>query len=271
MPRLARIQIFPVKSFDPVVVAAAHVLPEGALDWDRRLAFFDAEGRFVNGKRFPKLLALRARFDLSARTIELGTSPTLPADTSVPPVTFHLDNDRGALETFVGNWLGIAVVLKEAPDGGFPDDTEAPGPTIISTRTLAEVAAWYNGISIDECRLRFRANLEIDADEAFWEDHLYGIEGTMVRFRVGSVEFLGTNPCQRCAVPTRSPWNGERTAGFTDIFKQRREEKLPDWATRARFDHFYRLAVNSRAASSTGGTISVGDAVEILETLSPAG
>jgi uncharacterized protein YcbX len=257
MPSLARILIYPIKSLDPIEVSEATVLPGGALEHDRRFALFDREGRLVNGKRTPAIHRLRPQFDLAAGTVELHAGQA--------PRTFHLDADRAALEAWLSDHLGTAVSLRENRSAGFPDDTECPGPTIVSTATLREVARWFPGMAVDEARLRFRANLEIDDVDPFWEDRLYRDEGQTVSFRIGSVSFLGTNPCQRCVVPTRSPTTGERTVDFMSLLEERRYETLPHWATRSRFDHFYRLAVNTRPASGTGGVIRVGDEVTVAE------
>jgi hypothetical protein len=127
------------------------------------------------------------------------------------------------------------------------------------------VATWFDGLAPGEVRRRFRANLEIDGVEPFWEDRLYSDEGGAVRFQVGDVVLDGTNPCQRCVVPTRSSETGERYDEFARIFESRRYETLPYWATRSRFDHFYRLAVNTRPVPGKEGTIRVGDEVTILE------
>ena len=56
------------------------------------------------------------------------------------------------------------VFLQERLDGGFPDDRDAAGPTVISTESLVEVASWF-GLSLDEARNRFRMNLELSSDE----------------------------------------------------------------------------------------------------------
>ena len=59
--------------------------------------------------------------------------------------------------------LGKHVFLEERLEGGFPDDLDAPGPTIISTETLNEVARWF-GWGDEEVRRRFRMNLELTDD-----------------------------------------------------------------------------------------------------------
>ena len=66
-------------------------------------------------------------------------------------------------------------------------------------------------------------------------------------------------------VPSRDPVTGEAISGFSRTFAQRREENMPPWAAASRFDHFYRLAVNTRLADGqTGGVIRVGDEVGVV-------
>jgi uncharacterized protein YcbX len=65
-------------------------------------------------------------------------------------------------------WLSEAlaenVFLEERVEGGFPDDRDAPGPTLTSTETLSEVARWFNW-DLAEARRRFRMNLELTGDD----------------------------------------------------------------------------------------------------------
>jgi uncharacterized protein YcbX len=119
-------------------------------------------------------------------------------------------------------------------------------------------------LSVDEVRDRFRANLEIDAAEPFWEDRLVAENLGMVRLQIGDAQLLGTNPCQRCPVPTRNPYSGEPLHGFAKTFAERRQETLPEWAPASRFDHFYRLAVNTRPVHARECTLRIGDEVRIL-------
>jgi len=115
--------------------------------------------------------------------------------------------------------------------------------------------------------LRFRANLEIADSEPFWEDRLFGeAEGVARAFRIGNVLLAGTNPCQRCVVPTRDPATGAVWPEFAKIFAVTRSAQLPQWAPRLRFDHFYRLTVNTRPLGSAGGTLHVGDEIQLVTT-----
>ncbi len=256
MAYLARILVYPIKSLDALDVARAAVLPSGALEYDRRLAFVDAEGKFVNGKRTPLINSLRSELDPQKWCLTLELAGERHA--------FHLDDDRARLEVWLSAYFSLAVKLAENAEVGFPDDLEAPGPTVISTATLEAVAGWFPGMSLDEARRRFRANLEIGGVEPFWEDRLYAQKEETVLFRVGEVTFAGSNPCQRCVVPSRNSFDGSVWPEFSKTVARRREASLPTWAERSRFNHFYRLAVNTRPHGS-GGEVRVGDAV-ILDT-----
>jgi len=131
---------------------------------------------------------------------------------------------------------------------------------------LETVATWFPGWSLEEVRLRFRANLEISGVPPFWEDRLYAAEGNGVRFRIGEALLEGVNPCQRCVVPTRDPETGAITEGLSRRFSEFRRETLPNWASRDRFDHFYRLTTNTRLIGSPNCLISVGDEVTLEDS-----
>jgi uncharacterized protein len=258
MPQLTRINIYPIKSLDGHSVEHARVLPSGALEHDRRYAIFDRHGDWVNGKRSPSIHVLRSTFDEANNRLRLRLAEDAEEH------SFHMERDRAALAALLSDYLGFAVDLMENSAAGFPDDVESPGPTVISVATLREVGSWF-GLGVDETRARFRPNLEIDGVEPFWEDRLVGEEDRVVRFRIGSAELLGTNPCQRCPVPTRHPWTGIVTPLFARRFGEQRAATLPTWAPASRFDHFYRLAVNTRPSGVTSHVLRVGDEVSILE------
>ncbi|MBE9138288.1 MOSC N-terminal beta barrel domain-containing protein [Nodosilinea sp. LEGE 07088] len=256
-PYLIRIDIFPLKSLDGVSVDQATVLASGALAGDRTYALFDSQNRFINGKRNAAIHRLRSTFSQPGETI------TLAIDGESSTATFHLQKQRQGLETWLSDYFQQPVILQENRDLGFPDDTDAAGPTLISTATLQAVATWYS-LTLEETRRRFRTNLEIDGVPAFWEDQLFGPDPAPVRFAVGSVILDGINPCQRCIVPTRNAFSGAATPNFQKTFIQQRNATLPAWAPRQRFNHFYRLAVNTKIAAQGGQVLKVGDSVSVI-------
>jgi ferredoxin-NADP reductase/uncharacterized protein YcbX len=255
---LSSIFLYPVKSLDGVSVNSARVLPTGALADDRRFAIFDGLDQYVNGKRNPRVHLLRSSYDPASHRLTLAVG----ADGS--PRTFDIFSQREALETWLSEFFGFQVSFRQKADIGFPDDTDSPGPTLISTATLREVADWF-GLTLDQTRARFRTNLEVDGVPPFWEDQLYGQKGVTVRFRIGDVLLDGINPCQRCVVPARDPLTAQSVADFAKRFVELRRKFLPDWAESSRFNHYYRLAINTRLVSDKPiQSINVGDPIEII-------
>ena len=248
-PHLARIRIFPLKSLDGVDLDEVVVQRRSGLAGDREFCLVDENGDYVNTKRLGEsLVRIRSEFDLVFGEITLRAGE----DTA----TFSLEREGHGIEEWFGKQLETPVRLKRDREMGFPDDTAASGPTVISTATLREVASWFPGCDVNGARQRFRANLEVDGVPAFWEDRLFGPAGTKFPFRIGDVTIEGINPCARCTVPSRNPVTGEiQDSAFAKTFAQRRQEALPPWADKSRFDHFYRLAVNTIIPESEAGKV----------------
>ncbi|MDR9380444.1 MAG: MOSC N-terminal beta barrel domain-containing protein [Natronomonas sp.] len=286
-PHLATILRFPIKSLDPERRDRATLVADGALSGDRRWAIIDlppeepydlttanvgGNGDYVNGKKTDAVHRLRSRYHPRE---EGGPAVTLRAQAapSTDERRFELhDGDRNRTEADVhadlNAWLsdhfGRSVHVRR-DEVGQHDDRDRHGPTVISTATLREVAAWFD-VTIDSARRRFRANLEIGGVPPFWEDNLFTDTGSVVAFSVGDAIIDGVHPCQRCVVPGRDPDTGETTPDFRETFVRRRRETLPPWTDCDRFDHPFRLMVNTRVpAESVGQRVAVGDAIEILE------
>lgn len=260
-PQLARIQLFPIKSLDPLIVREARIGPNGGLEFDRAWAMCTADGRWINGKRTEAMHHLHAAFanDLSSVTLlETGTRDHRQGKFPFPGGTREAS-------AWLTDFFGEHAIVHYAPEG-FPDDGLAPGPTIVSTASLEALCAWFPGITLDSARLRFRTSLEISGVPAFWEDQLFGLDETsIVRFRIGDVLFEGSNPCARCTVPPREPATGMTTPAFQKRFAEMRRAQLPPWAPAARFDHFYRLAVNTRVpGSERGKLLRLGDSLQLV-------
>ena len=293
MPTLDRITIYPVKSLDGVDVAAARVLPSGVLEHDRRWQLTDMEGRVLNAKRSPLFHAIRAEFDLDARLVTLAIDPLATAARGIPGVerlaglaadTFPLVPGPDGPCAWLAEAFGQPVLLVERVDGGFPDDREAAGPTVISKATLVEVARWFR-LDVDECRRRFRANLELGGCDAFWEDSLASparpeLQPSLLAlpadltadpyadlpppepraFAIGDVRFQATNVCRRCVVPSRDSRTGAVSAHFRDAFEAWRGQTLPAAVDASGWSHLYRLGVNTILQDS-GGSLLAGSSV----------
>ena len=259
VPRLANIRLHPIKALDPVHLNEARIGPGGGLEHDRAWALYSADGQWVNGKRTGAIHLIRAAYapDLSSVTL------CVPGDRrKIPTKTFAFPGDTAAASKWFSSFFEQPITVRYSAEG-FPDDSIANGPTIVSTASLQVVCDLFPGMAIDEARQRFRTTLEIDGVLAFWEDQLFGEEErSAVRFRIGEVNFEGSNPCARCPVPPRNPQSGEVIPGFQKIFSDYRRSHIPAWCPETRFDHYYRLATNTRVASSEAGKLlRVGDAL----------
>ena len=238
-------------------VAEARVTAGGILENARCYAIFDLDGRVVNGKRTDRVHHLRCAFDPEVREVRLwlnGESPSEP---------FPLDAPE-RVEKWLGDFFGFAVRLQREVQKGFPDDREAFGPTITSEASLDEIRNWFPELTLESLRRRFRSNLELVGGVPFCEDGLFGAPGELKPFQIGTVNFLGHNPCQRCVVPTRDPDSGQAVANFQKKFMELRKKLRPEWSNAQRFNHFYRFAVNtSIRPEEAGRLLRVGDAVRV--------
>ncbi len=259
MPHVARICIYPIKSLDGVEVRQARVLQSGALECDRQFAIFDKQGKYVNAKRYAKIHLLRSKFDLENKIVSLQIQGSEIEE------SFDLESETPRLEAWLSEFFGFTVKLRKNLITGFPDDTVSPGPTIVSTATLKEVASWYSDLTEDDIRRRMRTTIEIDGVPAFWEDKLFCESDRVVNFKLGNLQFVGVNPCQRCIVPTRNAVTAKVNSDFQKTFISKRRD-LPEWVNKSRFNHYYKLAVNTRLAEEEVGNqvIQIGDELSVL-------
>ena len=313
MPHLSGITIYPVKSLDGMSLSEATVLPCGALMHDRRWRLVDAEGAVVNAKKNPRFHGIRATFGIEGIenskiiSLESGNFVTLSIDknrsgenTSLREETFPLLPNREGPCGWLSEALATNVLLQERSDGGFPDDRDAAGPTLISKESLCEVAKWFN-LTVEEARRRFRMNLEVTVERdrevgvnsidgsstmlhgAFWEDSLACpvsfnqsmkvsssgffepeyLPGDPKQFRIGTVLFQAAGVCRRCPVPERNSLTGSPSHLFRDQFEAFRMRRLPANVDESEWTDFYRLGINTTCRSSPG-TIENGQLLEVF-------
>jgi len=259
---LANIRLHPIKGLDPVGVPEGRIGPNGGLELDRVWALFSVDGNWINGKRNPAIHHIRAEYDPLVSMVRLTASQGALNNGTGKAATFAFPSEFAPAAEWFSDYFEQRVIVRHIPEG-VPDDGLASGPTIVSTASLQKVCDTFSGIDLREARERFRTTLEIDGVAAFWEDQLFGQdENYVVRFKIGEVAFEGSNPCARCPVPPRNPRTGEDLVGFQKKFTDMRRASLPSASPADRFDHFYRLATNTRVPSTEQGKlIRVGDAL----------
>ncbi len=259
---LANIRLHPIKGLDPVSVPEARIGPNGGLELDRVWALYSVDGEWINGKRTAAIHHIRAEYDPLVSMVTLSVSRDGKKSNGVKPTRFAFPADYERAAVWFSEYFDQTVVARHIPEG-VPDDGLAPGPTIVSTGSLQAVCKLFPSIDVPEARERFRTTLEIDGVAAFWEDRLFSEnENYPIRFKIGEVAFEGSNPCARCPVPPRNPRTAEDLVGFQKKFSEMRRTSLPPSSPAARFDHFYRIATNTRVpGTEQGKLIRVGDAL----------
>lgn len=257
MPRVERLRVYPVKGLDGIDRQAARIDEWGTLELDRSYALLDDAGTIINGKRTADIHRVSASFDPEGHLLTIATD-------DIGPETVSLAETAGRERA--GELFGtvfdrsVRVVSAEPPAVDRPE----MGPSVISTATLEAVADWFESISVDGARRRFRANIEVSGVPAFWEDRFVASDAP--DFAIDGVRFEGVTPCGRCVVPTRDPDTGESIDGFRERFVDRREASRPEWVDDRAFDQDYSLMILTDVPDSDRGeVIETGDTVTTIE------
>ena len=314
MPYLSGITIYPVKSLGGIGLQEVTVLPCGALLNDRRWRLVDVEGDVVNAKKNVRFHAIRSEFHLegassdstnnlsrSQNTVTLSIDERFTAENlqGYCSESFPLIPGRDGPCEWLSEVLSEKVFLQERIDGGFPDDRDASGPTVISTESLIEVASWF-GLSLVEARNRFRMNLEVSSDEnyqaacsqehssssrqmldmPFWEDVLAYPESIEALedpgldyitdvapvspspFWLGGIKFCARGTCRRCIVPTRDSRTGIATKNLREVFEARRSHLLPGNVISRTWSDYFCLGINTSVEELSGNCLAVGDQLD---------
>lgn len=259
-PFVSKIRIYPVKSLDCVEMDEV-VIGKKVLQHDREFAMFNKEGKFINGKRTARVNLLRSSFDLENYNV------TFNEEGKNSYSTFHLLDDRKSIEKYLSEFFGDEVFIIQNKEGKFLDIPDMSGITIASEASIDSLCESFPGITQDQMRLRFRANIELSNAPAFWEDNLFAEPGICVEYNLGNVKLFGVAPRERCIVPTRDSFTGKSYPYFTKKFVEARKNSLPEWSLLTAYNHFYFFTADTFIPESEEGKIiSVGDELEIIGT-----
>ncbi|MFM9265782.1 MOSC domain-containing protein [Tychonema sp. BBK16] len=265
MAYVASIHIYPVKSLDGISVSQAAILSSGALEGDRSFAICDDQGEFVSSQRHNGTCFLRLSFNVINHIVGLKIQGT------EQEIFFHIDRERARIESWLTSYFGFPIKLVENLITGFPDNIAAPGPTIISTETIAEIASWFPRVCVNEMRQHLRANIEIGDVPPFWEDQLFAASDEVVHLQIGKVIFEATHPSQEFIVSTRNSFREQVYPNFQEVFTAKRNQTIADSARRSPLSHLSQLNINTRVLDRTSGKIlHIGDEVKIISIKSIA-
>jgi uncharacterized protein YcbX len=259
IPILSKLRIYPIKSLDPIELNEAEV-GAGSLRYDREFALLAQDGHFVNGKRTGRVNELKATYDLSNDRVHLQPRTGTRVD------SFHLLNDRLALEAYFTAFFNEPVSLVRNQTGQLMDIPDVSGVTITNQQTLESLQSDLSDRTLENLRLRFRANIEITGAEAFWEEqYLIAKPGTGIRFRMGEVEMIGVSPRARCNVPPRDPVTGVTDKSFIKQMMTSRSISLPANSPIPGYGSLYQLNINVHLpAAQRGKWLHVGDPVKLI-------
>lgn len=230
----------------------------------------------MNGRQNQLVHKLETDIDLKSGAVKIGIHGT--DDQFTCNLTDISDNAE--FERWLSEFFGEPITMERAAKSNFTESTgglvpyriSATGPIIVSSKTLNEIASWYDNLHLEDIRRRLRTNFEIRGGGAFWEDRLFTDSEHAVEFTVGDVTHHGVMSKPRCVTPSRDPDTGELNEHFSKIFVENRRESFPDRADADNlgihiehdFDHYYYLTVVTRIPGyESGKRISVGDELTI--------
>ncbi|WP_020409414.1 MOSC domain-containing protein [Hahella ganghwensis] len=259
---VTELHLYPVKSCAGISVEQLSITEWGPSD-DRRYMLVDEAGKFVTGRKFPKMVLFKTEL------LPEGLMITSPAGdqklASIPDaperVEVEIWKDRAeaiVASPEVNDWLSRAleanVRLVHMPEDSFRQvdrdyyaaDQRIPfcdGYPVLMTNesSLTEL-----NTRLDETIVmkRFRPNVVVNGSAAWEEDHWKHV-------RIGEVEFQVVKPCSRCVFTTVDPETAEKG-----------KEPLRTLAGYRR--HELGVIFGQNLVQLNQGVIKVGDEVQIL-------
>lgn len=265
MAHVAALYRYPVKGFSPESCDALTVQPDGRIQGDRVLGFRLRDAATVTledgsewwPKRemiclqeYPGVARMRLRYDDAARRA------TITVDSDVLVEAGLDEAGRAALCAAVGEFTrDLPEAARVRREGALPLVLEGDGVTarfqdrprgfitLHGRGSLLQLAEALEQPDLDETR--FRSNIAVDGLEPWAE------LGWTGRIRVGEVEFDFDHLVIRCLATHANPDTGERDAEVLTTLTRTFGQEQPAFGI-------------LMLPSTGGGTIRVGDEVELL-------
>jgi uncharacterized protein YcbX len=270
--RVAELNLFPVKgcrglALREALLAASGLQVDGI--GDREWMVVDAEGEFLSQREHPMMALIETRLTSSSLLLKAPGMLLLdvPLASEGEVVDVRIWNDQVAAVTqgeiadaWLSSYLGVPARLMRFDYEGkrlaahrYTGQVDAPFkfadafPLLVTT--TASLAALNERLrqkgEAPVTMPRFRSNIVLDGPPEFEEDYFKWI-------RVGPITIRPVKPCARCSVPGVDPATGEHSTVVTDALAGLRT--TPDGVM---------FGVNAIVVEGAGGTLRVGDAVEV--------
>jgi uncharacterized protein YcbX len=263
---LSEAYVHPVKSCAGMALEALDIEPRGPRH-DRRWMVVEAGGRFVTGRRLPRMVLIRPRPQADGLVLaapgmpELGIALPGPG---APRLEVEVWGDRveaqlagGEADRWLSRFLGFELRLVHMDDAA----RRAVDPARARAGDEVSFADGYPLLLIGQASLdglnarlaaplpmtRFRPNLVVAGAEPHAEDRWR-------RIRIGAIAFEVVKPCTRCVFTTV-----DSAGGFFDPSG----EPLATLKTYRRGERGITFGMNLIARGR--GTIRVGDRVEVID------
>lgn len=270
--RIAELNLFPVKGCRGIVLQAATLCATGLqVDGigDREWVVVDAQGEFLSQREYPQMALIETRLTPTSLLLKAPGMLLLdvPLGSEGDVVEVRVWDDRVSAVTqgeiadaWLSKYLGIAARLMRFDHEGtrlathrYTGKMDAPFkfadafPLLITT--TASLAAVNERLrrqgKAAATMQRFRSNIVLDGPPAFEEDYFKLL-------RVGPIVMRPVKPCARCSVPGVDPASGEHSPVVTDVLASMRAMR-----------DGVMFGLNAIVVEGAGGTLRVGDAVEI--------
>lgn len=263
---LSEINIYPVKSLKGISLGEATVEERG-LQFDRRWMLVDENDRFLTQRELPAMAMigvgvkgpyLTATFGERELEMPVSLNGSGAANVTIWDDTVPAKIYDDATNEWFSDVLQTRVRLVQMPETTRRRVNEDYAVRESDTVSFAD---GYPFLLIGEGSLedlnsrletplpmnRFRSNFVVAGSKPFAED-------TWKRIRIGETVFHVVKPCGRCVITTTDQETGERG-----------KEPLKTLAT-FRTQNGKVMFGQNLIAESGGGTVKVGDEIEVIET-----
>ncbi|HMM57005.1 MAG TPA: MOSC domain-containing protein [Rudaea sp.] len=265
MSMLASIHVYPLKSGAALALESARVQVRG-FEHDRRWMVVDADGKFITGRKHPRLTLIRAKpvgdgtLQLRApdmpllRLAPVATSPRMGVEVWNSHVAAQAANSESDdwISTFLGHparfvHMDETCLRPVDPDHSRPGDivSLADGyPLLLISQAALDLL--NSKLAQPVPMLRFRPSIVIAGTQPHAEDG-------WKRVRIGGIDFDVVKPCIRCVFTTVDFERGEFDPSGEPLRTLLTYRKTPKG-----------VSFGQNLIPRGTGLLRVGDAVEVL-------
>lgn len=270
--QISEINIYPIKSLGGISLSEA-VVEEKGLQYDRRWMLVTEKGDFLTQREFPKMATLKVSLENDG--LKVISSENQAIEIPFAPTS----NEKMRVQVWGSKCNGISydetinayfsdILQSKCKLVIMPEDSLRKVSPFYAVRKFQDVVSFADGypvLLIGEGSLndlnaklenpipmnRFRPNLVVNSSEAFAED-------TWKKIKIGDTIFHLVKPCARCVMTTIDQQTG--IADAKEPLKTLATYRLVKRADESKINFGQNLI-----AENVGGTIKIGDEIEILE------